>query len=315
MIRRLTGGLGVAGRTTKWRAIGRGRSARASESAWGLLMVAPLMIGWGVFFLVAFVASFGVSLTTWTLLSPPTFVGFENYARLVQDPRFIASLGNTLRLTFLFVPLNLIVALGLAITLNRVAHFRNVYRAIFFLPLLTMPVASAIVWRWLYDPTFGPINTALDAIGVTGPAWLADPTLAMVALVVMLVWNGVGRDMVIFLAGLQAIPRDLYEAALVDGANRWQALRYITLPLLSPTTFFVTVVTTIGAFQIFDAVYVMTAGGPGGTTRTAVFYLYEEAFANFRIGYASAMTWALFLLILGFTLVQFRAQRRWVHYA
>ena len=314
MIRRLFG-THVAVTDEPAHARGRDRSMRRHESVWGILMIAPLMVGWAIFFLIAFVASFGVSLTSWTLLSAPTFVGIDNYARLVQDGRFIASIGNTLRLTLLFVPLNLVVAIGLAITLNRLPYFRHVYRAVFSLPLLTLPVATALVWKWLYDPTFGPINGVLRLLGIDGPKWLADPTLAMPALVVMLVWNGVGRDMIIFLAGLKAIPHDLYEAAEVDGANRWQMFRHITLPLLSPTTFFVAVVSTIGALQVFDAVYVMTGGGPGGTTRTVVFYLYEEAFKNFRIGYASAMTWVLFLLVLAFTLVQFRAQRRWVHYA
>lgn len=306
-ILRLTPAVGLSAR--------RPGALRRREAVWGLALVAPLMIGWGVFFVLAFAASFWVSLTAWTLLSPPRFVGFENYARIAGDPRFLEALGNTLRLAALYVPLNLVVAMLLAVALRRKLRFRDGYRAVFFLPLLTMPVASAVVWKWLYDPTFGPINTALRGIGISGPAWLADPTLAMLALVVVLVWNGVGRDMVIFLAGLQAIPSDLYEAAAVDGANRWQAFRYITLPLLSPTTFFVLVVSTIGSLQVFDAVYVMTGGGPGGSTRTVVYYLYEEAFRNFRIGYGSAMTWVLFALILGLTLIQFRVQRRWVHYA
>jgi multiple sugar transport system permease protein len=287
---------------------------RRSEALWGLAMVAPMMIGWAIFFLVAFVASFGVSLTNWKLLGTPTFVGVDNYTRLASDEQFLTSIGNTVRLAVLYVPLELAVGMSLAVALNRRIRFRSVYRAIFFLPLLTMPVASATVWRWLYDPTYGLINAGLEAVGLSGQPWLADPVLAMPSVVVMSVWNGVGRDMVIFLAGLQAIPRDLYEAAEVDGASRWQTFRKITIPLLTPTTFFVVVVSTIASLQVFDAIYVMTNGGPANATRTVVFTVWEEAFRNYRIGNASAMTWVLFALILGFTLLQFRAQRRWVHY-
>jgi multiple sugar transport system permease protein len=278
-------------------------------------MVAPMMVGWAIFFLVGFVASFGVSLTSWKLLGTPTFVGPDNYLRLPGDSQFLTSLGNTIRLAVLYVPLDLAVALSLAVALNRRIRFRNVYRAIFFLPLLTMPIAAATIWRWLYDPTYGLINAGLDGVGIHGPGWLAESLYAMPAIVVMSVWNGVGRDMVIFLAGLQAIPRDLYEAAEVDGANRWHTFRHITLPLLTPTTFFVIVVSTISSLQVFDAIYVMTNGGPANSTRTVVFTVWEEAFRNNRIGNASAMTWVLVVLILGFTIVQFRAQRRWVHYA
>jgi multiple sugar transport system permease protein len=287
---------------------------RRDEAVWGLAMVAPMMIGWAIFFLVAFVASFGVSLTNWKLLGAPSYVGIDNYARLASDQQFLSSIGNTVRLALLYVPLELLVGISLAVALNRRVRFRNVYRAIFFLPLLTMPVASATVWRWLYDPTYGLINAGLEAVGLSGQPWLADPVLAMPSVVLMSVWNGVGRDMVIFLAGLQAIPRDLYEAAEVDGASRWQTFRKITIPLLTPTTFFVVVVSTIASLQVFDAIYVMTNGGPANATRTVVFTVWEEAFRNYRIGNASAMTWVLFAFILGFTLLQFRAQRRWVHY-
>lgn len=277
-------------------------------------MVAPMMVGWAIFFLIAFIASFGVSLTNWKLLGTPSYVGADNYVRLASDQQFLTSIGNTLRLAILYVPLELMVGIGLAVALNRRLRFRSLYRAIFFLPLLTMPVASATVWRWLLDPAYGLINAGFEAVGLSGHAWLADPVLAMPSVVVMSVWNGVGRDMVIFLAGLQAIPRDLYEAAEVDGASRWQSFRRITLPLLTPTTFFVVVTSTIASLQVFDAIYVMTNGGPANSTRTVVFTVWEEAFRNYRIGNASAMTWVLFALILGFTLVQFRAQRRWVHY-
>jgi multiple sugar transport system permease protein len=298
-----------------WAAGKAANPARRKEAVWGLVMVAPMMIGWTIFFLIGFIGSFGISLTSWKLLGTPTFVGSANYTRLIGDERFLMSLGNTLRLATIYVPLDLVVAVSLAVVLNRRIPFRNVYRAIFFLPLLTMPIAAATVWRWLYSPTYGLINAGLEGIHINGPAWLAEPLWAMPAIVVMIVWNGVGRDMVIFLAGLQAIPRDLYEAAEIDGASHWQTFRRITLPLLTPTTFFVTVVSTISSLQVFDAIYVMTNGGPGNSTRTVVFTVWEEAFRNYRIGYASAMTWALVILILGFTLLQFRVQRRWVHYS
>lgn len=294
----------------------RNRKSRLShsEALWGYLFVAPIMLGFAVFFAFAIVASVGIGLTRWDIFTEPQWVGLQNYANLMRDPLFWATIRNTALLALMYIPLRVGLALALALALNSQIRLRGLWRAIFFLPVLTVPVASAAVWKWLYDPTFGLINTGLGMLGLPKPAWLSDVATALPAVVVVLAWSIVGRDMVIFIAGLQGIPREYYEAAQIDGAGRARIFRHITLPLLTPTTFFIVVISIMDALKVFDVVYVMTQGGPADSTRTIVYYVYDEAFRNFRMGYASAMTWILFLLILGFTLIQFALQRRWVHY-
>lgn len=295
-------------------ALGVGATRARREAVWGYAMIAPLMLLFGVFWLVPVLAVFAIGLTRWDLFTAPEFVGLRNFELLLQDPVFARTLQNTAVLTLLFVPAALALSLGLALALNTHVPFRGLYRAIYFLPVLTLPAANATVWRWLYDPTFGPINAALGSVGLPRPAWLSDPALALPAVAAVLVWNYVGREMVLFLAGLQNIPQDYYEAAQIDGAGRWAQFRHVTLPLLTPTTFFATVTLLIWSLQVFDVVFVMTQGGPANATRTIVYYLYDEAFRNFRMGYASAIASVLFVLTLLFTLLQFRLQRRWVHY-
>lgn len=284
------------------------------EAIWGYLLIAPLMLGWGLFFLIALVGSLVISLTQWNLLSSPQWTGLSNYFRLLQDPLFIKTVINTLYLGVLYVPTSLAVALSLAMALNTRIRFRAVYRVIYFLPFLTMPVANATVWKWIYNPSYGLLNGALDVVGLPPVAWLTNPDTAMPSVAAMLVWNIVGYNMVLFLAGLQSIPRDYYEAAQLDGAKPLQQFWYITLPLLTPTTFFLLIITTIAALQEFDAIFIMTQGGPADSTRTIVYYIYEEAFQNLRVGYGTALSWALFLIAFMFTATQFRLQRRWVHY-
>jgi ABC-type sugar transport system permease subunit len=186
---------------------------------------------------------------------------------------------------------------------------------LFFLPVLTMPVAIGTIWKWLYDPAFGPINSFLRRIGVAQPEWLSQPRWAIVAVVIVLLWSGVGYDMIIYLAGLQAIPRDYHEAASLDGAGPWQRFRDITLPLLTPTIFFLSVIGVIFSLQVFDLVYVMTRIDQTNTLPTVVYYIYEEGFRNFRMGYAITVAWVLLAMILVFTIIQFRWQRKWVHYS
>lgn len=290
-------------------------SARArNEALWGYLMIAPLTLGWLVFFFIALSASLAISMMQWNLLSPPQWIGFENFVRLPSDPLFIKTLKNTVYLVALYVPSSLLLSFLLALALNTRIGFRSFYRMIFFLPLLTMPVASAAVWRWLYHPIYGLVNYGLSVVGAPTPAWLADPNTAMPAIVAMLVWNVAGFNMIIFLAGLQSIPRVYYEAAQIDGARPWQQVRHVTLPLLTPTTFFLMIISIINAFQVFDQVYVMTNGGPADSTRTIVYHIFIEAFQNLRMGYATAMSWVLFLILFALTAVQFLFQKRWVHY-
>jgi multiple sugar transport system permease protein len=285
------------------------------EALWGYLMIAPMMTGFAIFFLFALVASLVLSLTDWDVLSAPNWVGLSNYARLPQDEAFLGALRNTALLTVPNVALRLLLSLLIAIALNSRIRFRAFYRALFFMPVLTMPVAIATIWKWLFDPGFGPVNAQLGRFGLPQPEWLNHPESAVIAVVIVLLWSGVGYDMVIFLAGLQNIPREYYEAAQLDGASAFRQFRDITLPLLTPTTFFLTVVAIIGSLQVFDLVYVMARVGNINRFPTIVYYIYDEGFQNFRMGYALTVAWVLLLIILVFTLLQFRLQRRWVHYS
>lgn len=293
----------------------RGYSAwKRNEAIWGYLMIAPLALGWIIFFLIALGASLGISMTQWNILSPPQWVGLGNYSRLLRDPLFIRALRNSLYLVALYVPASLLLSFLLALALNTKIRFRSFYRTVFFLPLLTMPVASAAVWRWLYNPVYGLINYGLEIVGLPTPAWLADPDTAMPAVVAMLVWNIAGFNMIILLAGLQNIPRVYYEAAQIDGARGWQQIWNITIPLLTPTIFFLMIISIINGFQIFDQIFIMTNGGPAHSTRTIVYHIFDEAFQNLRMGYGTAMSWILFAILFSVTAVQFTLQKRWVHY-
>ena len=284
------------------------------EAVWGYVMIAPLVLGLGVFFYLALGASFFVSLTEWDVLNVPKWVGLENYRTLFADPTFRRALLNTAYYTLLSVPIGVLVSLVLAVALNTNLRFRNVYRLVFFLPVLTMPVAIGVVWNWIYNPDFGLFNQLLGLFDGPRIKWLTDPHFAMPALVILSVWQGSGYGMIIFLAGLQNIPKEYYEAAQIDGATGWHRFLHVTLPLLSPTMFFVTVTSLISAFQIFDIVYAMTAGQASDTLRTVVYMIYEEGFKYFRMGHATAIAWILFAVILVVTAVQLRLQRRWVHY-
>jgi multiple sugar transport system permease protein len=290
-------------------------SAKRRVAAWGLLLIAPMVIGYVIFFIIPLIASFFLSFTEWTLLSSPVWVGLNNYGRLLQDVKFQEALLNTVALTVPNVILRVTIALFIAIALNTKLRFRNFYRTLFFIPVLTMPVATATVWQWLYDPTYGPINAGLEVFGINGPSWLMQPQWTTLALLIVLLWGGVGYDMIIYLAGLQGIPRDYYEASQLDGAGFWRQFRDITVPLLTPTIFFLLIIAIINSFQVFDLVYIMTRIDTSGTTfPTLVYYIYEEGFRNFRMGYAVTLSWALLVILIVFTVVQFRLQRRWVHY-
>lgn len=300
----------VLAQSRPWRG---GRTA--DQTRWGYLMVAPMMLGFAIFFLIALIASLYLSFTDWKVISAPNWVGLDNYVKLTRDRTFLDAVRNTAMLTVPNVILRLLFSMLLAIALNTNIRFRAFYRMLFFMPVLTMPVAIATIWKWLFDPGFGPINAQLGRMGLPQPEWLNQPQTAVIAVVIVLLWSGVGYDMIIFLAGLQNIPREYYEAAQLDGAGTFRQFRDITLPLLTPTTFFLSVVAIIGSLQVFDLVYVMTRVGNINRFPTIVYYIYEEGFKNFRMGYAVSMAWVLLAVILVFTLLQFRLQRRWVHYA
>jgi multiple sugar transport system permease protein len=274
-----------------------------------------MMLGFAVFTLFALIASLFLSLTSWDVLSSPVWIGLDNYIRLFNDDEFLTALRNTAAITIPNVILRMVFSLALALALNSDIRFRALYRVLFFMPVLTMPVAIATIWKWLYDPAFGPINAFLGRLGLPRPEWLSNSDTAVIAVVIVLLWSGVGYDMIIFLAGLQNVPREYHEAAQLDGAGSWRRFRDITLPLLTPTTFFLMVIAIISSLQVFDLVYVMTRVGSNNQLPTVVYYIYDEGFRNFRMGYAITVAWALLVIILVFTLLQFRLQRRWVHYS
>jgi multiple sugar transport system permease protein len=303
---------------------GRGGSARrgtarrgplASEERWAFLFIAPTLFGLAVLSAGPILASLGLSLTSWDLLRPPEFVGLENFTELLTDRRFGRALSNTTFYVLTSVPIGTILALGLAVALNRAIRGISFIRTMYFLPLVTSAIAVGLVWAWIYSPANGLLNQVLEVFGQPPQKWISDPFWAMPAIVAMSVWQGLPASTIIFLAGLQAIPTSLLDAASVDGAGRWARFRHVTLPLLTPSLFFTIILSLIGSFQVFDQVFVLSRPGqPTNATVTVVYFIYENGFRNFKMGYASAASWVLFLIVAVFTLIYFRAQRRLVHY-
>ena len=283
------------------------------ETAWAYLFIAPQILGLLAFAVFPTLAVIVLSFTQWDLIHPMQWVGLSNYHRQFSDPLFWQSLLQTLYFTVVSIPLTMVIALLAALALNRKIALRAWYRAAFFMPVVTSTVAVAIVWSWLFNPDYGLINSLLSDIGINGPSWLSDLNWAMPSIIIVSVWQSFGYSMVIFLAGLQGIPAHLYEAAQIDGAGRRQQLLYVTLPMLSPTTFFLLVTGLISSFQVFNQIYVMTQGGPADVTRVLVYQIYELAFQLFKFGDASVVTIVLFAIILAVTLIQFRFAR-WVTY-
>ncbi len=289
-------------------------SLKRKEHIVGYLFILPNMIGIFIFVLGPVVAGLLLSFTKWDLLSSPIWIGINNYKELLHDPLFWTSLKNTAYYAVLTVPAFLIFSLLLAILVNRSLKGINIFRAIYFIPVVTSVTAISIVWKWIYNPEFGILNFLLGFIGVSPKQWLSDSKLAMPCIAIMSIWHGVGYDMMISLAGLKGIPSQLYEAAKIDGASRIQMFLWITLPLLTPTLFFLLVINLIGSFQVFGEIYVMTDGGPGNATLTYSYFLYQNAFTWFKMGYASSLGYVLFLIIFILTLIQFRFLGRRVAY-
>jgi multiple sugar transport system permease protein len=279
------------------------------------LFLLPVIIGVVVVTGGAIVASFLLGFTKWDLVTPPEWIGVANYREAFSSDIFRQVLGNTLLYTLLFAPLSVVCSLLLALLVNQRLRGITFFRTVFFFPVVTSMVAVAVVWSWLYNPEFGLINFVLrEVFGVDGPNWLLSTSWAMPAIAIMSVWKGIGYNMLIFLAGLQSIPESLHEAAMIDGAGPARRFLRITLPMLSPTTFFVVVITLIGSFQIFEQTYTMTQGGPANTTLTLSYFIFQNAFQYFRMGYATAMAYLLFAITLVVTVAQFRLQKRWVFY-
>jgi multiple sugar transport system permease protein len=292
-----------------------GTGPRGGEARWAYLFIAPMVVGLVLLSAGPILATLGISLTKWDLLTPPQFVGLDNYTKLFADPRFGYALRNTTFYTAVSVPLGLILSLGLAIALNQAIRGISWIRTMYFLPLVTSAIAVGLVWAWIYSPTSGLLNQLLGVFGISPQKWITDPFWAMPAIIAMSIWQGLPANTIIFLAGLQAIPGDYYDAASVDGAGRWVRFRHVTLPLLTPSLFFTGILSLIGAFQVFDQVFVLShPGKPTTATITMVYFIYENGFRNFKMGYASAASWILFLIVAALMFVYFRSQQRWVHY-
>lgn len=275
-----------------------------------LLLLLPAVLVLGVFNVYPAIDSLYLSFFEWNGISPTKeAVGLDNYRTIFGSREF----WNSLRVTVLYAGGMTIIALALgllvAVLLNQPIRGIALYRVLFFLPVITPTVAAGVVWRYLFDPSQGVINRSLALVGIDGPSWLTDPNWALFAVIIVAVWKRVGFNLVIYLAALQGIPRTHYEAAELDGANPWQILRYITIPLLAPATFFITVTSLIDAFQVFDLVYVMTSGGPLGSTDVFGYLLYRYGFRYHELGYASAIAYVMFVLIFVVTVVQFRLTR------
>jgi multiple sugar transport system permease protein len=266
-----------------------------------------------IFTPIAFAAYLGTH--RWDIIvADKPFIGFENFAEMLRAPDFWNALANTVLYT-LNVPIGMALSLGVALLMHRRLHALGFLRTLYFLPSVTSFVAIALVWMWIYHPSFGAANFALGLVGLPPLQWLNSAQTAMMAVIIFSVWMGIGYQMVIFLAGLQGIPAELYEAARIDGAGAWRQFLHVTWPLLKPTTFFILVTSVIGSFQVFTSIYIMTAGGPVRSTDVIVYHIYQAAWEQLRMGYASAMSWVLFVIIMIATLVQFRLIGRSVEYS
>lgn len=280
----------------------------------GLLFAAPAILGLLIFVAYPVLASVYFSFTSYSILQPPFWTGLENYQTLLfDDPLFYTTLYNTFYIAIFTIPLSVIVAMGLAMLLNVKVRGQSFYRTIFYLPTIVPFVASSVLWLWIFNPQYGILNTLLWYVGIQGPGWISDPNWAKPSLIIMNLW-GVGSWMVIYLAGLQDTPQELYEAAELDGATAWQKTIYLTLPFMSPYILFSVILMLIGIFQYFTQVFVMTNGGPADATRVYAMYLYQNAFTFFKMGYASAMAWLMFVMVVLLTLLIFRTSARRVYY-
>lgn len=293
----------------------RGARRRSRHGWWAVFFLAPSFVPLVVFTFYPMVQSAWMSLHRWNLISAPTWVGFANYSKLLSDPGTWQVFGHTLLYVVGYLPLVYVGGLLLAVALNQRMPARGLLRAVYFLPVITSWVVVALVWKWLLNPSNGVVNHVLGAVGLPQPGWWTDPHWAMASVVLASAWKDLGFVMVILLAGLQGISAELYEAARIDGASRWAQLRHVTLPLLTPSSFFVLVISLINGFQVFDQVFVMTNGGPQGSSQVVVGQIYDLTFRYGRAGEASALSWLLFAVILLVTIFQMWGQKKWVHYA
>jgi multiple sugar transport system permease protein len=297
----------------------RSRPLFSSNDRWGYLFLAPWLIGFFVFTLGPFIASLYLSFTDYQLVGAPEWVGLKNYVTMFSslwsdsgDIYVWTALKNTLYYTSLHVPLSLILAFFIALLLNANVRAMPLFRTLFYLPSITAGVATSILWLWLLNPN-GLVNYALSLVGIQGPAWFGSTLWAMPGLIIMSLW-GIGGTIIINLAGLQGVPQQLYEAASIDGAGWWEQMRHVTVPIMTPTIFFTMIMGLIASFQVFTPALIITNGGPGTSTLFYLLHLWRNGFRWFNMGYASALAWFLFVIILIFTLLQLRLSRGWVYY-
>ncbi|PTM59419.1 carbohydrate ABC transporter permease [Desmospora activa] len=290
-------------------------SLQRKETMAGWLFVAPMLTGVSVLTLLPIVATLILGFSEWNFVAGIeglTWVGFNNFQRLIQDPSFVTALFNNL-IFLLAIPIYMVIALVLAILIDRYVYGKAFFKVAFFMPYISSVVAVAVVWQVLFHPSAGPINQFLLALGIQNPPkWIADPAFALPSIMLIYIWISIGFNMVVYIAGLQTIPKDLYEAAEIDGANAWVKFRQITVPLLSRASFFLLITGIISTFKVFDLIAILTQGGPIQSTSVLVWYLYETAFVNLEIGYASAIAMILFSCVLGVTLLQWVIQKKWV---
>ena len=287
---------------------------RRKEGLVAAVMVAPNLIGLLVFMVVPTVISILMSFTDWNLLNTSSFIGLTNFKEAFSDPLFWKTLKNTVVYVFWKVPFNIFISLILAVLINQRMYGRTFFRAILFLPMIASSVSVALLWQPLFDMSSGMLNKILTTIGLPPSTWIYDPKTSMMSVVIVALWKEIGYYMVMFLAGLQSIPSTYYEAASIDGASAARKFLFITIPLISPTTFFVMIISIIGSFQIFDLTTVLTAGGPSNSTNTLIMYVYQAGFRFFRMGYASALSTILFVIVLIFTIIQDKLSKKWVFY-
>jgi multiple sugar transport system permease protein len=291
------------------------KTLKGQESLTFYLFILPWIIGFLIFTAGPIIASFVLGFMHYDMILAPEFIGLDNFTELFQDNLFFTSMGNTLYIVLLAVPLGMVTAFGMALLLNQKVFAQAAYRTAYYIPSIVPAVATAALWLYVLQPQWGLLNGLIESIGLEGPGWLASEIWSKPAIIMVMVW-GSGGTMVIYLAGLQDIPNEYYEAAEIDGANWLYKFTHVTLPLMTPTIFFTLVMGIIGTFQIFSVIFVLTdgMGGPVNSTLVYLIYIYRNAFAFFRMGYASAMAWILFTIILILTLINFRFARFWVHY-
>jgi multiple sugar transport system permease protein len=292
------------------------KTKKKSDYLWAYTMIAPTILGLFIFYLWPIVQTIYFSFTEWGAFGTYEWIGIENYKKMLTDINLGKAFKNTFVYTVLTVPVGIFLSILVAVLLNQNIKGKSIYRTLYFLPVITMPAAIAMVWKWLYNSEFGLLNYFLSWFGVKGPSWVTDPDLALYSVIIVAIWSGIGYNMIIFLSGLQNIPRTYYEAAIIDGAGPFRIFFMITMQLLSPIIFFVSIISLIGAFQVFDLIFMMinSNGTAIENTQSVVYLFYQNAFVMNDKGYAAAIAVVLLFMILLITIVQMILQKKWVHY-